>query len=227
MSILNRRAHPEILRAFPTFAHTTTNTSTMPLFASLLLFYKILFFFFFFARSRANIQMEFNNFIYNVEYKLLICIKHQSALSSIALKNHFRGLHKLKNERLHAIFTKTQNLNVQNFNDVLTFINSNRILHLFVKTGYQCTACKHMNKHRRSIEKYFSKNHNINHVKGKKKSIDSDIACIHVQFFFHVRLSTNLLQYTCQNNLLHRISLQTRQSREQRHSCRTQSKDGR
>lgn len=125
--------------------------------------------------------MERNNLTYNVEHKLLICIEHGFAVSSSSLEKHLRTYHKIKGESLQAVLIEIENLQILDPTTVVPPNNCSRIPHLPVSIGYRCTACSHLSKHKRTIEKHLSKEHNIGHAKFKTKPTESDIETVDVQ----------------------------------------------
>ena len=131
--------------------------------------------------------MKRNNLIYNIDHKLIVCMKHDYCFFVNSLKHHLRAIHAIKDERLHATLTKIETLNVKDSKQVHFLVDVLTISHLTIDTSYRCDliTCKQstqfVNKHKRAIEKHLSKEHDIDHVKSKIKSVAINIEVICVQ----------------------------------------------
>ena len=130
--------------------------------------------------------MKRNNLIYNIDHKLIVCMKHDYCLFVNSLKHHLRAIHAIKDERLHATLTKIETLNVRDFRQIHLLVDALAISHLTIDTSYRCDliACKQntqfVNKHKRTIEKHLSKEHDIDYVKSKIKfaAINIEVVCV-------------------------------------------------
>ena len=134
--------------------------------------------------------MKRNNLTYNIDHKLIVCMKHDYCLFVNSLKHHLRAIHAVKDERLHATLTKIETLNVKDSRQIHLLVDALTISHLTIDTSYRSdlTACKQntqfVNKHKRAIEKHLSKEHDIDHVKSKIKFAAINIEVVCVQFLF-------------------------------------------
>ena len=113
------------------------------------------------------------NFTYNFNHQLLIYIKYDYCVFYIFLSHHFRALHKIKNNKLHAVFAKMNELIFKNFHYASTSLNILFILHFIIEFNYCCDifVCKlnqfFVNKNKCTIEKHLSKEHNVDYIKNK------------------------------------------------------------
>ena len=132
--------------------------------------------------------IKLNNLIYNVDHKLIVCMKHEYCIFNNSLKHHLRSIYAIKDERLHAALAEIATLNIRDSRQIHLAFDNSTISHLTLNTNYWCdlTVCKQstqfVNKHKRAIEKHLSKKHDIDHVKNKIKSAAINIKVVCVQF---------------------------------------------
>ena len=125
--------------------------------------------------------MKLNDLIYNIDHKFLICVKHEYCIYSNSLKHCLRNIHAIKNERLHAILAKIATLNIRDSRQIHLVVDSLAISHLTLNR-YDLIACKQstqfVNKYKRAIEKHLSKEHDLDHIESKIKSIAINIKVV-------------------------------------------------
>ena len=140
--------------------------------------------------------MKFNNLIYNVDHKLIVCMKHEYCIFNNSLKYYLRNIHAIKDDLLHATLAKIATLNIRDSRQIHLAFDNLIISHLILNTSYRCdlTTCKQItqffNKNKRAIEKQLNKEHDIDHVKNKIKFIAINIEVVCVQsllfhFYYH------------------------------------------
>ena len=116
-------------------------------------------------------------------------MQHGYCVSQTSLQHHLCSTHRVKGLRLHAALAEAAVLEVRDPRQARCSSDGLSIPHLPVQAGFRwgVAACSQgrqfVSRHRRTVEKYLAKEHQIGHAKGKSKPASTDILEVSVQSF--------------------------------------------